>query len=153
MESNDAKKRKIVSSDHLATQEGWPLSEMEFGLNVIYNAFSKWTVRCASAAGFTDMNHLDVMVIHHINHRDTPKRRADICFMLNIEDTHTVTYTLKKLVKQNLVEGKKRGKEIFYGTTKVGKELCEEYRNVRELCLISSFKSTQIGLSNLNIPS
>jgi predicted MarR family transcription regulator len=141
MDFDDTIKRKIVSSDHLATEEGWPLSEMEFSLNVIYNAFSKWTVRCASAAGFVDMNHLDVMVIHHINHRDTAKRRADICFMLNIEDTHTVNYTLKKLAKQGLVEGKKRGKEIFYSTTEEGKSVCQEYRNIRELCLISTFNS------------
>lgn len=150
MNSLDVNKRRIVSSDHLATEEGWPLSEIEFSLNVIHNAFSKWTVRCAAASGFVDMTHLDILVIHHINHRSSAKRRIDICFMLNIEDTHTVTYTLKKLVRQDLVKGTKRGKEIFYETTAEGRKLCDEYGKIRELCLISGFKSQNQDSSELS---
>ena len=43
-----------------------------------------------------------------------PKRLVDICFVLHVEDQHTVNYSLKKLVKGKLVEREKRGKEIFY---------------------------------------
>ncbi len=137
------KKRKIVSSRHLATPEGWPLSEVEFGLTVIYNAFQQWVVRCAAAAGQGDMNAIDVLVLHNINHRNNEKRRVDICFMLNIEDTHTVNYALKKLVKLGLIEGAKRGKEVFYTTTTQGRQLCDEYRNIREQCLVQSLKTIE----------
>ena len=134
------KKRKIVSSRHLATEGGWPLSEVEFGLTVVYNAFQKWIVRCAAAAGQPDLNAIDVLVLHNVNHRDNAKRRIDISFLLNIEDAHTVNYALKKLVNLELVEKQKRGKEIFYSTSAKGKKLCEEYRNVREQCLIPGMR-------------
>lgn len=135
------KKRKIVSSRHLATEEGWPLSEVEFGLTIVFNAFQKWIVRCAAAAGQGDMNAIDVLVLHNVNHRDKEKRRIDVTFMLNIEDSHVVNYALKKLVSMGLIEKEKRGKEIFYATSEKGKKLCEEYRNVREQCLIPGIKS------------
>jgi predicted MarR family transcription regulator len=144
------RKRKIVSSRHLATEEGWPLSEVEFGLTVIYNAFQKWVVRCAAAAGQSDLNAIDVLVLHNINHRNNEKRRVDISFMLNIEDTHTVNYALKKLVNLELVEKEKRGKEIFYTTSAKGKKLCEEYRSVREQCLIPGLKSIDHDADDLS---
>jgi predicted MarR family transcription regulator len=56
--------------------------------------------------------------------------------MLNIEDTHTVNYALKKLSKHGLIVGSKRGKEIFYSTTDEGHNVCEQYREVRDACLI-----------------
>ncbi len=133
--------RKIVSSRHLATDEGWPLSEVEFGLTVLNNAFNKWIVRCSAAAGQYDLNSTDVLTLHNIHHSDNEKRRIDICFMLNIEDTHTVNYSLKKLTKLGLIVGKKRGKEIFYAATEESHHLCEEYREIRIQCLLSGLKS------------
>jgi len=64
---------------------------------------------------------------------------ADICFILNIEDTHVVSYSLKKLAAAGLVEGSKRGKEVFFATTDEGRELCMKYREVREACLMPGF--------------
>lgn len=138
-EHND--KRKIVSSKHLANSDAWQLSEVELGLTVFYNAFTKWIVRCASAAGLSDLSPIDVLTLHNIHHRDNEQRRVDICFMLNIEDTHTVNYALKKLIKQELIVGQKRGKEMYYATTEKGHQLCEEYRNIREECLVSGLFS------------
>ncbi len=39
-----------------------------------------------------DMTAVNVLVLHHTNHRGTEKRLADICFVLNIGDTHVVSY-------------------------------------------------------------
>jgi predicted MarR family transcription regulator len=135
--------RKIVSSRHLATEEGWPLSEVEFGLTVLYNAFTKWIVRCSAAAGQYELNPMDVLTLHNIHHRDNEQRRIDICFMLNIEDSHTVNYSLKKLIKLGLIIGNKRGKEIFYATTEEGNNLCEEYREIRNQCLLVGLRSIE----------
>lgn len=133
--------RAIVSSHHLASEEGWQLSEFEYALTVSFNAFSRWMVRCMSAAGEKEFNPLDILVLHNINHRGRQKRLADVCFMLNIEDTHTVNYAVKKLVRAGLVEGEKHGKEIFYSTTEAGIALCRTYREIRENCLVSSMKN------------
>ena len=131
----------IVSSQHLASPDAWQLSELEFGLIIAYNAFSRWIVRGMVAAGQQDFSPLDVLVLHNVNHRERPKRLVDICFMLNIEDQHTVNYALKKLVKLGLLGREKRGKEIFYTTTEAGKQACEDYRQVRERCLLSAFQA------------
>ena len=146
---NEPKKRKIVSSRHLATTGGWPLSEFEFGLIVAYNGFSRWVDRCMAAAGYPELSTLEIMVLHNINHRDRGKRLSDVCFMLNIEDVHTVNYAIKKLVKHALVSGEKSGKEMLYSTTTEGVDLCTKYRDVREQCLIESLNADGDELSEI----
>ncbi|PLX40923.1 MAG: transcriptional regulator, partial [Hyphomicrobiales bacterium] len=126
----------IVSSAHLAAGGSVELSEFEFGLIIAHNAFSRWTVRCMAAAGVPDLSPLDVLVLHSISHRDRPKKMADICFVLNVEDTHTVNYALKKLIKMGLVDGEKRGKERFFTTTDEGQQACIRYAEIRRECLL-----------------
>lgn len=67
-----------------------------------------------TAAGEPDMGAFDVSLLHHVNHRNRKKKLADICFVLNVEDTHVVTYALKKLVKAGYVTSEKAGKELFF---------------------------------------
>ena len=117
-------KRRIVSSRHLADGEHWETSEVEYGMIIAYNAFSRWMTRCMSAAGNTDLTPLEILVLHNANHRGRDKRLTDICFLLNIEDTHTVNYALRKLRKMDLLASEKRGKEVFYSTSDAGQKLC-----------------------------
>ena len=131
--------QRIVSSAHLVSEKSPELSEIEFGLIIFSHAFNRWMIRCMSAAGVKDMTPVDVMVMHHINHRNAEKRLADICFVLNIEDTHVVSYSVKKLVGMNLVSSTKRGKEVFLKSTPEGAALCARYRAVREACLLPGF--------------
>jgi predicted MarR family transcription regulator len=92
-----------------------------------------------AASGIPDLSPLDILVLHSVNHRSRAKRLTDICFVLNIEDSHTVTYALKKLSKLGLVEGERKTKEKFFATTKAGRNTCERYREIREKCLVKSF--------------
>ncbi|UPQ81712.1 winged helix DNA-binding protein [Pseudomonas knackmussii] len=133
----------IVASAHLAEQSQ-ELSELEYGIIVASAALMRWMERCMKASGAVEMNALDVMVLHNLASRGRAKRQADICLLLNIEDTHTVTYALKKLGKLGLVEGEKQGKEMFYRTTEKGRELCQEYADIRKECLIASFENLNI---------
>ncbi|CAG9171749.1 winged helix DNA-binding protein [Cupriavidus respiraculi] len=139
----------IVSSAHLVSERSPELSEFEFGLNTAYNAYSRWVVRCMGAAGVRDLTFLDVLVLHHVNHRGRAKRLADICFVLNVEDTHLVTYSLKKLQGLGLVEGERVGKEATYATTPAGTDACARYREIREQCLTNNF--TAGSAENLEI--
>lgn len=134
--------RPIVSSAHLVSEKSPELSEFEFGLIIAAHAFNRWLIRCMGAAGVKDMTPTDVLVLHHINHRRTPKRLSDIAFVLNIEDAHVVSYSVRKLQGMGLVCGAKRGKEVFYATTDEGHALCLRYRAVREACLIPGFSGT-----------
>ena len=136
MSEQPESKRRIVSSRHLADGEGWEASEVEYGMIIAYNAFSRWMTRCMSAAGNTDLTPLEILVLHNTNHRGRDKRLTDICFLLNIEDTHTVNYALRKLMKMDLLTSEKRGKEVFYRTSDAGQKLCESYRKIREQCFL-----------------
>jgi predicted MarR family transcription regulator len=133
-----AEDRRIVSSRHLAEGEGWEASEFEYGLIIAYHAFTRWMQRCMTAAGMPELSALEILVLHNANHRDREKRLSDICFMLNIEDAHTVNYALRKLLKLALLTSAKRGKEVFYSASPAGRDLCETYRNIRRQCLLSS---------------
>jgi predicted MarR family transcription regulator len=114
----------IVSSAHLVSEKSAELSEFEFGLMIASEAFNRWVVRCMGAAGVRDLSTLDVVVLHSVNHRGREKRLNDICFVLNIEDAHLVTYALKKLARLGLVERNRRGKEVVFATTPAGRDMC-----------------------------
>ena len=142
-------RRRIVSSRHLAEGDGWEVSEFEYGLIIAYNAFSRWMTRCMTAAGGAELAPLDILVLHNVNHRGRDKRLGDICFLLNIEDTHTVNYALRKLLKADLVESEKRGKEAFWRTSPAGATLCDDYRDVRRQCLLEGLQRIDLSGEDL----
>ena len=147
-DSNLSRGKRIVSSSHLVSEKAAELSEVEYGLIVGWNAFGKWMVKAMATAvadagmmvtGGTDLAVLDILCLNSVNHRERPKKLGDICFKLNVEDSHTVNYALKKLIKMKLVSSEKHGKEVFYATTASGVDLCLKYRAVRESCLVDGF--------------
>ena len=129
--------KRILSSAHLAQGPLPELSEFEFGMIVAGHAFDRWMVRCMAAAGQADMTVTEVLILHHIHHQGRGKKLADICFTLNYEDSHVVNYALKKLLHLGLLRSEKQGKEVYYATSKAGAQLVEQYRLIRDQCLLS----------------
>jgi predicted MarR family transcription regulator len=151
----DKKLKRIVSSSHLVSEKAAELSEVEYGLIVASNAFGMWMVKAMSAALAeleitADLGVLDVLCLHSVNHRGRAKKLADICFKLNVEDSHTVNYALKKLLKAGFVQSDKQGKEVYYDTTALGKSLCVAYREVRESCLVDEYAAFDGGQRGMN---
>jgi predicted MarR family transcription regulator len=138
-----------VSSSALLSSRSGELTEFEYGMNIAWNAFERWRIRCMAAAGIQDLTAHDVTILHRVNHQARHKRLADICFTLNIEDTHVVSYSLRKLVNAGLVESEKRGKEAYFITTARGREVCERYRQLRETFLVSALTSDPDALFEL----
>lgn len=128
----------IVSSAHLAAGDMPSLSEFEFGLILASHAFHRWMVRCMQAAGVTGLSALDIMVLHSVAHRDRPKKLADLCLVLNVEDTHLVTYAVRKLQSQGLVASGKAGKEKTVEITAKGEAVCRRYFEIREALLVKA---------------
>ncbi len=144
--TGEAGRRRIVSSAHLVSDKAAELSEVEYGLIVASNAFGLWTVRGTAAAlaefpDIADLGVIDILCLHSVNHRGRAKKIADICFKLNVEDTHIVNYALKKLIKAGLIAGQKQGKEVLYSTTERGRTLIERYTEIREACLVDAFSA------------
>lgn len=132
-----SKTKRLVSASALVSPRSEESSELEFGLIVAWNAFSRWASRCMAAAGRADLGITDILVLHHLNHRDRPKKLADICFVLNYEDTHVIAYALKKLVGHGLAEAQKQGKEMLYTPTAEAQALLAKYRELRDDCLLA----------------
>lgn len=131
----------IVSSAHLVSPKSSEMSEFEFGLIVAGNAFERWITHCMSAAGLKDLMPLDVLVLHHVSHRARNKRLSDICFIMNVEDTHLINYSLKKLQGLGVVASSKSGKDVTYASTEAGREYVDRYRAIRESCLINALNA------------
>lgn len=134
---------RIVSSAHLVSPRSSEMSEFEFGLIVAGNAFHRWIAHCMSAAGLKDLTPLDVLVLHHVTHRARDKRLTDICFIMNVEDTHLINYALKKLQNLGVVVSSKSGKDVTYASTELGRGYVERYREIRESCLINALNADE----------
>lgn len=130
----------VVSSAHLA-EGGLPaLSEMEFALMTGANAFQRWTVHCMAAAGAPGMSAMEVQVLHLTHHRGRPKTIAQLCLLLNVEDTHLVTYAARKLKARGLVTAGRAGKERTLVATEEGAALCTRYGEVRHSLMVSAIE-------------
>ncbi|WP_342641476.1 winged helix DNA-binding protein [Rhodoligotrophos ferricapiens] len=139
----------IVSSAHLASGALPVLSEFEFGLILVSHAFQRWMVRAMAAAGLPDLSAIDVLVLHSVQHRSKAKRLADLCFVLNIEDTHVVSYSVKKLERLKFVSSHRQGKEKFISATPAGTKACERYKAIREALLVQPVAS--LGLDEASM--
>lgn len=139
----------IVSSAHLADGAMPALSELEFALVILGNAYNRWIAGCAAAAGGRGLSSMEVQILHAVNHRGRDKSQAELCMMFNIEDTHVVAYALKKLQAIGLVESGRRGKEKTARITQEGSRLCLRYRELREKLLVDSART--LGLDEHRI--
>jgi len=128
----------IVSSAHLAQGGSPALSEVEYGLMLASHAFSRWIVRCMSAAGLPGLSAMEVLILHTIYHRGREKKLADICLVLDIEDTHIVSYAVRKLEAAGLLTTGRAAKEKTIRITKKGAEACDRYAEIRKHLLVDS---------------
>ena len=140
----------IVPSAHLAEGALPALSEFEFGLILASHAFHRWMMRCIAAAGVPDLSPLDVLILHTVNHRGRAKRLADICLVLSIEETHLVSYGVKKLQGAGLVTSGRAGKEKTVEITERGREICRKYREIRDKLLIGPLSTTTLDREQLS---
>lgn len=134
----------VVSSAHLAASGLPALSEMEFALTMANHAFHRWMEQCMAAAGMPGMSPLEILILHLVHHRDRAKTLSEIRLVLNVEDTHLVSYATKKLAGQGLVETGRAGKEKTVTIAPAGAALCRRYTEVREALLVRSV--TALGL-------
>ena len=126
------------------------LSDLEFAMIGAMYGFQTWVVHCVEAAGARGMNALDVLVLHAINLRARDKRLADICLVLNVEDSHTVAYSLKKLEEQGYATHRQLGRDRVYATSADGDRLCEAYLEVRRAALVASLAADDVDLGKLD---
>jgi predicted MarR family transcription regulator len=148
---DDEKTRKlVVSSAHLAAGGAPSLSELEYGLILASHAFMRWIVRCMAAAGCPNLSPVEVLILHTVRHRDRAKTVADICLVLDIPDTHVVTYALKKLETAGLVVSAREGKEKAVRIGEAGLAALERYSAIRESLLVEAVRVSSVSPDTLS---
>lgn len=150
MPERQSKLGPIVTASHLAEGAMPEMSEIEFAMTVMHHSFERWMVRCMAAAGQPGLQPTAVHILHAVNHRGRDKTLSELCMMFNIEDTHVVTYAIKKLEAQKLVATSRRGKEKTVKATPKGIEACRRYHEVREALLVSSLKKLKLDENALS---
>jgi predicted MarR family transcription regulator len=85
-----------------------------------------------------------------VHHRGRNKTLADIGLVLNVEDSHVVNYSIKKLSTLGLVSTGRVGKEKSVSITTHGADICEKYKAIREELLVNTVKRLQLDEETLS---
>jgi predicted MarR family transcription regulator len=115
------------------------VSHLEYNLLTLMFGFSRWVETCMAAGNVHGLGALDILVLHMVNHRARGRRLSDICMVLNIDDSHLISYALKKLAAAKLIQAERRGRERHFSTTETGDRACLAYRRARETFLVDPF--------------
>lgn len=140
----------IVSSAHLALGSSPALSELEYGMILFSHAFDRWIMRCMTAAGLPNLSRIEILIIHSVRHRGRPKTLADLCLVLDVEDTHIANYAVRKLELAGLLKTSKTGKEKKIETTEKGIAALARYSEVRERLLVDTTKASGLTQDDLS---
>ena len=145
-EPADSTKSKFENSLKAYGSEAF---DYEYQSVVTANGFQRWLGRCMSCAGYPGLNALDVVICHSVNRSAQKLRVRDIALLLNVDDVHTLAYSLRKLEKRGLVVGLRKGKEKLFETTEAGRRACDRYMKIRDECLTKGLVSAFDGVENL----
>src|SRR5579863_1211601 len=113
------------------------LSEFEFRLERLAQAYYRWKASCLAAVCDVPLTGDDVAVLNVIRMGDEPKRLSEIGQLLNRVDVPNLQYATRKLAKAGLIEteGSSSRKETRYRATEAGRYITEAYAALRAATL------------------
>jgi predicted MarR family transcription regulator len=123
---------------HLArTETERRLSDFEFGLERLAQAYYRWKAACLAAVCDVPLTGDDVAVLNVVRMGDEPKRLSEIGQLLNRVDVPNLQYATRKLVRVGLIEteGSSSRKETRYRATATGRSVTEAYAALRAATL------------------
>ncbi len=127
---------------HLAeTEEEVKATEFEFLLWRLYHGFVRWQEDCENAVNSSDLSAGELAVLHIIGMKQRPKTIYEIAQLLYRTDFPNVQYSIKKLLKLELIEKSKKTvrKSAAYQVTDLGLKDIEAYTIARRKILIELF--------------
>ncbi len=123
---------------HLArTETERQLSDFEFSLERLAQAYYRWKAACLAAVCDTPLTGDDVAVLNVVRMGDVPKRLSEVGQLLNRVDVPNLQYATRKLVRAGLIEtdGGTSRKETRYRATESGRAVTEAYAALRAATL------------------
>lgn len=136
--------RDAGGSWHLARSDAERrLSEFEFSLERLAQAYYRWKASCLAAVCEVPLSGDDVAVLNVIRMGDEPKRLAEVGQLLNRVDVPNLQYATRKLVRAGLIEteGSASRKETRYRTTARGRAVTEDYAALRAATMPPMFEA------------
>lgn len=124
-------------------KEGVALGEVEIAAASACHAMQRWIMSCTRAAGQDRLALVDVLVLHRLAQRPGAERLANLRFALDIEDTHVVAYSVRKLCARGLITAQRVGKEKTYATSELGREHVQHFEEVRAQRLLAQLQSIE----------
>jgi predicted MarR family transcription regulator len=117
------------------------VAELEYAVMRAFEAFGRWQVEClANVIDFTASGPENAL-LHIIRMNDRPKSIRDLAYMANREDIPNIQYSLRKLIKGGLVVRSGSGRAgVSYEVTPLGREVTDQYAEVRAALLINAIK-------------
>src|SRR5918994_1402631 len=83
------------------------LSDLEIALIILWNSVRRWMSSRSNGSGLKGLSDLDDFLLHLLAYRNRPLRGSDLAFALSVDDTHLVTYSLKKLARMGAVKSQR----------------------------------------------
>jgi predicted MarR family transcription regulator len=123
---------------HLArTETERRLTDFEFGLERLAQAYYRWKAACLAAVCDVPLTGDDVAVLNVVRMGDEPKRLSEIGQLLNRVDVPNLQYATRKLVRAGLIEteGSSSRKETRYRATITGRYVTEASAALRAATL------------------
>jgi len=119
---------------HLArTETERRLSDFEFRLERLAQAYYRWKAACLAAVCDVPLTGDDVAVLNVVRMGDEPKRLSEVGQLLNRVDVPNLQYAARKLLRAGLIEteGGSSRKETRYRATATGRSVTEAYAALR----------------------
>jgi len=126
---------------HLSkTEKESNLTEFELQLWRVFSGFMRWAEECERYVNGTKLTGHELAVLHIIRMKERPKSITDIARILNRTDTYNIQYSIKKLMRMNLiqklVESPNYNKSTLYQITEAGIKNTDAYTQARRKILI-----------------
>lgn len=112
-------KAKKTSNQRDLLDRGWHLArtpleidvaEIEYALMRSYEAFGRWQAECLETVIEFSASGPENALLHIIRMNDRPKSIRDLAQMTNRDDIPNIQYSLRKLVKADLVKRQGSGR-------------------------------------------
>lgn len=122
---------------HLAhTPHEVNVTELEFALMRVQEAFSRWQSECLAAAGGLSASGSENALLHVIRLHERAKPLKELARLTNRDDIPNLQYALRKLVKLGLIEQIGGRSNAVYAVTDRGREVTDRYAQLRAQLLI-----------------
>lgn len=131
---------------HLATtpyEES--LTEFEFALMRVREAFDRWQSECLAAAGGPLATGAENALLHVIRLHDRAKPLKELARLTNRDDVPNLQYALRKLARLGLIRQSGARNNAVYSLTAAGVALTDRYAALRQRLLVE-FTETVAGV-------